>query len=317
MGGAWWKLSSGHGRCEGVRVGRCVQSGFLPHGRVCFGQGESPVKLFAKLFGKSGREDGGNARHRAPRHAQDEEQGVERPLFRDEVGGPGGDIPGTQGASSVDPAGAARIGFGEPSTSSTGGGFASDPYATQTSAGQPRQEDASMPVCTRCGHRNTADSRFCSHCGAPLRGGVAPERASETTSTISISGLEAYDAEVTGQIPALSQEALAAVEALPSGSALLIVRRGPNSGSRFLLDGELTTAGRHPQSDIFLDDVTVSRRHVEFRRQPDGTFTVSDVGSLNGTYVNREPIDSVVLSNGDEVQIGKYRLVFFASQRSV
>ncbi|MFE5734471.1 FHA domain-containing protein [Streptomyces sp. NPDC056528] len=311
-------MSGGYGRCEGVRVGRCDGSRFvLPHGRVCFGQGESPVKLFAKLFGKSAREDGGNARHRAPRHAQSEEQGGERPLFRDEVGGRGGDIPGAPGASSVDPAGAARIGFGEPS--STGGGFSSDPYATQTSAGQPRQEDASMPVCTRCGHRNTADSRFCSHCGTPLRGGIAPERASETTSTISISGLEAYDAEVTGQtaLPSLSPEALAAVEALPLGSALLVVRRGPNSGSRFLLDGELTTAGRHPQSDIFLDDVTVSRRHVEFRRAQDGSFTVSDVGSLNGTYVNREPIDSVVLSNGDEVQIGKYRLVFHSSQRGV
>ncbi|WP_411073217.1 FHA domain-containing protein [Streptomyces sp. cmx-4-25] len=311
-------MSGGYGRCEGVRVGRCDGSRFvLPHGRVCFGQGESPVKLFAKLFGKSAREDGGNARHRAPRHAQSEEQGGERPLFRDEVGGRGGDIPGAPGASSVDPARAARIGFGEPS--STGGGFSSDPYATQTSAGQPRQEDASMPVCTRCGHRNTADSRFCSHCGTPLRGGIAPERASETTSTISISGLEAYDAEVTGQtaLPSLSPEALAAVEALPLGSALLVVRRGPNSGSRFLLDGELTTAGRHPQSDIFLDDVTVSRRHVEFRRAQDGSFTVSDVGSLNGTYVNREPIDSVVLSNGDEVQIGKYRLVFHSSQRGV
>ncbi|MFJ3783390.1 FHA domain-containing protein [Streptomyces sp. NPDC090093] len=311
-------MSGGYGRCEGVRVGRCDGSRFvLPHGRVCFGQGESPVKLFAKLFGKSAREDGGNARHRAPRHAQSEEQGGERPLFRDEVGG--GDIPGAPGASSVDPAGAARIGFGEPSTLSTGGGFTPDPYATQTSAGQPRQEDASMPVCTRCGHRNAADSRFCSHCGTPLRGGIAPERASETTSTISISGLEAYDAEVTGQnaLPSLSPEALAAVEALPLGSALLVVRRGPNSGSRFLLDGELTTAGRHPQSDIFLDDVTVSRRHVEFRRAQDGSFTVADVGSLNGTYVNREPIDSVVLSNGDEVQIGKYRLVFYSSQRGV
>lgn len=93
------------------------------------------------------------------------------------------------------------------------------------------------------------------------------------------------------------------------------MRRGPNSGSRFLLDGDLTTAGRHPQSDIFLDDVTVSRRHVEFRRNPDGTFKVADVGSLNGTYVNRERIDEVPLSNGDEVQIGKYRLVFYASQR--
>ncbi|MET9651447.1 FHA domain-containing protein [Streptomyces sp. NPDC006460] len=308
-------MSGGYGRCEDVPVGRCVESGFvLPHGRVCFSQGESPVKWFAKLFGKSASEDGGNARHRAPRHAQSEEQGGERPLFRDEVGG--------HGASSVDPAGAARIGFGEPSTSSTGGGFTPDPYATQASAGQPRQEDPSMPVCTRCGHRNAADSRFCSHCGAPLRGGAAPERPSETTSTISISGLEAfYDSEATGQtaVPSLSPEALAAVEALPPGSALLVVRRGPNSGSRFLLDSELTTAGRHPQSDIFLDDESssVSRRHVEFRRQPDGTFVVADVGSLNGTYVNREPIDAVVLSNGDEVQIGKYRLVFYSSQRGV
>ncbi|MDT0452750.1 MULTISPECIES: FHA domain-containing protein [unclassified Streptomyces] len=173
-----------------------------------------------------------------------------------------------------------------------------------------------MPVCTRCGHRNAEASRFCSNCGAPLRPGAVAERASETTSTISISGLEAYDSETTGQtaIPALSPEAQAAVEALPLGSALLVVRRGPNSGSRFLLDAEVTTAGRHPQSDIFLDDVTVSRRHVEFRRNQDGSFTVTDVGSLNGTYVNREQIESVVLANGDEVQIGKYRLVFFGSQ---
>ncbi|WP_345034816.1 FHA domain-containing protein [Streptomyces sannanensis] len=174
-------------------------------------------------------------------------------------------------------------------------------------------------VCARCGHRNAEASRFCSNCGAPLRPGVIAERASETTSTISISGIEAYEQEMTGQIaaPSLSSEAQAAVDALPQGSALLVVRRGPNSGSRFLLDAELTTAGRHPQSDIFLDDVTVSRRHVEFRRSPDGRFTVSDVGSLNGTYVNRERIDSVGLSNGDEVQIGKYRLVFYASQQGI
>ncbi len=172
-------------------------------------------------------------------------------------------------------------------------------------------------VCTRCGNRNAENSRFCSNCGAPLKPGVTPERPSETTSTISISGLEAYDSETTGQtqMPMLSPEAQAAVDALPFGSALLVVRRGPNSGSRFLLDGDLTTAGRHPQSDIFLDDVTVSRRHVEFRRSQDGSFTVADVGSLNGTYVNRERIDQVALSNGDEVQIGKYRLVFYASQR--
>ncbi|MEU8982237.1 FHA domain-containing protein [Streptomyces sp. NPDC048309] len=319
MGGAWWKLSGGYGRCEDVRVDRCVQSGFvLPHGRVCFGQGESPVKLFAKLFGKSAREGSGDnatARHRAPRHGDAEGQGGDRPLFRDQVG----DIPGGQGAPSVDPAQSGRIGFGDPSPSSAGGGFASDPYASHAPGGQPRQEDPSMSalVCTRCGNRNAENSRFCSNCGAPLRGGA--ERPSETTSTISISGLEAYDAEVTGQTPSpmLSPEAQAAVDALPLGSALLVVRRGPNSGSRFLLDSDLTTAGRHPQSDIFLDDVTVSRRHVEFRRAADGSFTVADVGSLNGTYVNRERIDQVALSNGDEVQIGKYRLVFYASQRGI
>ncbi|MGW0629583.1 FHA domain-containing protein [Streptomyces sp. NPDC002758] len=296
-----------------------MQSGFvLPHGRVCFGQGESPVKLFAKLFGKSAREGSGNAtaRHRA----QPDAEGP-RPLFRDQVAGPGGDISGGQGAPSVDPAQSGGIGFGQPSTSSTGGGFASDPYASNAPAGQPRQEDPSMSVlvCTRCGNRNAENARFCSNCGAPLRVGASPERPSETTSTISISGLEAYDAEVTGQtqVPTLSPEAQAAVDALPVGSALLVVRRGPNSGSRFLLDGELTTAGRHPQSDIFLDDVTVSRRHVEFRRSSDGSFTVADVGSLNGTYVNRERIDQVPLSNGDEVQIGKYRLVFYASRQGI
>ncbi|MGW7519548.1 FHA domain-containing protein [Streptomyces sp. NPDC054796] len=262
------------------------------------------MSFFAKLFGKS-RQDGGSgaARHRAPRHGDagsTEGESVERPLFRDEVGAPTGDNSSGHGAGSVDPGASGRIGSEAPSTSSTGGGFA-------------------LPVCSRCGTRAAEASRFCSNCGAPLRGGAPAEGSSETTSTISISGLEAYEAEVTGQTPSpLPPEAQAAVDALPLGSALLVVRRGPNSGSRFLLDNELTTAGRHPESDIFLDDVTVSRRHVEFRRGPDGVFTVSDVGSLNGTYVNRERMEAAVpLANGDEVQIGKYRLVFFASPRTV
>ena len=107
----------------------------------------------------------------------------------------------------------------------------------------------------------------------------------------------------------------AAVEALPPGSALLVVRRGPNAGSRFLLDVDLVTAGRHPDSDIFLDDVTVSRRHAEFVRSVGG-FAVKDVGSLNGTYVNRHRIDEVLLTGGDEVQIGKYRLVYLVRPAS-
>ena len=96
---------------------------------------------------------------------------------------------------------------------------------------------------------------------------------------------------------------------MPSGSAVLVVKRGPNAGSRFLLDQPVTSAGRHPNSDIFLDDVTVSRRHAEFRREND-EFRIVDIGSLNGTYVNREPVASAVLANGDEIQIGKFRLVF-------
>ncbi|AZA11379.1 oxoglutarate dehydrogenase inhibitor Odhl [Corynebacterium gerontici] len=100
----------------------------------------------------------------------------------------------------------------------------------------------------------------------------------------------------------------------PAGAGMLVVKRGPNAGARFLLDRETTTAGRHPESDIFLDDVTVSRRHAEFRMK-DGDFEVVDVGSLNGTYVNREPKNSETLSSGDEVQIGKFRLVFIEGSK--
>jgi pSer/pThr/pTyr-binding forkhead associated (FHA) protein len=105
-----------------------------------------------------------------------------------------------------------------------------------------------------------------------------------------------------------------AVSELPSGSALLVVKRGPNAGTRFVLDQPVTSAGRHPNSDIFCDDITVSRRHAEFRRQ-NSEFQVVDVGSLNGTYVNREPVESAVLANGDEIQIGKFRLVFLTAAR--
>ena len=99
------------------------------------------------------------------------------------------------------------------------------------------------------------------------------------------------------------------VEELSNGSALLVVKRGPIAGTRFLLDQPVTSAGRHPGSDIFLDDVTVSRRHAEFRRE-NGEFQVVDVGSLNGTYINRQPVQSAVLANGDEIHIGKFSLVF-------
>jgi pSer/pThr/pTyr-binding forkhead associated (FHA) protein len=111
----------------------------------------------------------------------------------------------------------------------------------------------------------------------------------------------------------LSREEQQAIDALPSGNALLIVKRGPNAGARFLLDQDVTTVGRHPNADIFLDDVTVSRRHAEFLR--DGAvFTVCDLASLNGTYFDGERIDEVQVPDGAEVQIGKFRLTFFASR---
>ena len=105
-------------------------------------------------------------------------------------------------------------------------------------------------------------------------------------------------------------DSVSGFESVPTGYAVLVVRRGPTAGSRFLLGRTVTSAGRHPDSDICLDHVTVSRRHAEFRLQR-GAFHLVDVGSLNGTYVNREPIDSIVLANGDEIQMGKFRLVFF------
>jgi FHA domain/Double zinc ribbon len=158
--------------------------------------------------------------------------------------------------------------------------------------------------CAQCGHQNPADGRFCSRCGAALRTGSEPVPAADQTSTITIAGLDVEEHDD------LASELLG--EQLPAGFALLVVQRGPNAGSRFLLDQQVTTAGRSPDSDIFLDDVTVSRRHAQFTRTEEG-YVVEDVGSLNGTYLNRERIEQALVGNGDEVQIGKFRLLFFTS----
>ncbi len=110
----------------------------------------------------------------------------------------------------------------------------------------------------------------------------------------------------------LTAEDQATIEALRPGTALLVVLRGPNTGARFLLDDQEVAAGRHPDSDIFLDDVTVSRKHAVFVMQGAG-YVVRDSGSLNVTYVNRERIEEAPLHTGDEVQIGKFRLVYYAA----
>lgn len=122
-----------------------------------------------------------------------------------------------------------------------------------------------------------------------------------------------FVAQLAAMEAGISPEEQESIATLPSGSALLIVRRGPNIGARFLLDADLTVAGRHPDADIFLDDVTVSRRHAEFVRV--GTaFQVHDLGSMNGTYFDGVRIESALLSDGAEVQVGKFRLTFYASR---
>ena len=148
---------------------------------------------------------------------------------------------------------------------------------------------------------------------APV-GGAGPAgapRAPGPETTISFTGVSATEVEQAAPI-GLTPEETAAVQALPPTSALLVMQRGPSAGARFLLDAERTTAGRSTQADIFLDDVTVSRKHAEFVREGQ-QFWVRDIGSLNGTYVNRTRIDQVALRSGDEVQIGKFRMTFHPS----
>jgi hypothetical protein len=147
-------------------------------------------------------------------------------------------------------------------------------------------------ICGRCGHPNPEGANYCSSCGAPL---VAPEET-----TLTLSAVEAAD---------LEEDLAKYLDDLAPGVGLLVQRLGTSAGSSYRLEAPKTTAGRHPDSDIFLDDITVSRRHAIIERADDG-FTVRDAGSLNGTYVNRERVDEARLRTGDELQIGRFRLSF-------
>ena len=151
--------------------------------------------------------------------------------------------------------------------------------------------------CTTCGHDNPDGANFCSACGS-----VLPGRSDTTVSFVPVEPVpDSGEYEMV----------VGAIDTPGSGGAL-IVRRGPDAGQRFELTHDVTRVGRHPDSEIFLDDITVSRRHAEFVRDGGG-YRVRDVGSLNGTYVNRERIDDVRLASGDEVQVGKFKLVFLAA----
>jgi len=141
-----------------------------------------------------------------------------------------------------------------------------------------------MPFCTNCGHENPEGSNFCGQCGSALIPGAAraatPEKVPTGDTTKAMPAMvEERDTD------SLTAEDEAAVNALPSGSALLIVQRGANAGSRFLLDTDLVTVGRHQDSDIFLDDISVSRRHATFTRTPEGTLVKDVTGKVQYVHI--------------------------------
>lgn len=151
--------------------------------------------------------------------------------------------------------------------------------------------------CNQCGHRNPPVSTFCSACGAVL------DRPSLRTNV-----LPKTDPLLDG-IGDKDNAVVQGSELLP-GEAMLVVRQGPEIGTRYTLDGVHITVGRVPDNQIQLDDFTVSRQHAIFVRQGDA-WLVRDLGSLNGTYVNNVRVDESVVRHGDEVQVGRFRLVAF------
>jgi pSer/pThr/pTyr-binding forkhead associated (FHA) protein len=151
--------------------------------------------------------------------------------------------------------------------------------------------------CNNCGHRNPANSNFCSSCGAALD--VVREEQ-----TIAF-----HPADPLQDAAGPADDTVISLSDLPAGGGVLVVRAGPQAGLKVLLSQPLTRLGRHPDSDVFLDDITVSRRHSEIE-QSNGSFTVRDVGSLNGTYLNQKRVEQAAIHNGDELQVGKFRLLF-------
>ena len=153
--------------------------------------------------------------------------------------------------------------------------------------------------CNQCGHHNPADARFCSSCGAPLS--LTPD------TTVTIPRVDQLQ-EVPGE-----EQLLVSLADVPVGTGVLVVRSGPQAGQRCPLEGQITRLGRSTENEISLDDITVSRHHADIEAAGGG-FRVRDAGSLNGTYLNLERIDGdATLGNGDEIQVGKFRLVFFVA----
>jgi pSer/pThr/pTyr-binding forkhead associated (FHA) protein len=149
--------------------------------------------------------------------------------------------------------------------------------------------------CPTCGDRVPAESTSCPSCQSTV--------------------IDADRTQVLSRVahePVFGQTPESGSTTTRVSTATLMVRSGPQAGERFVLDGDVTRLGRHPDSDISLDDISVSRRHAEIRHDGD-EFVLRDVGSLNGTYVNQRRVDSVVLQQGDEILVGRFRLLFLTS----
>ncbi len=144
-------------------------------------------------------------------------------------------------------------------------------------------------ACTKCGHRNSDGARFCSSCGDSL------SRDEVTTDHVAV--------DLDGSGVSIDRSAFGIHE------GLFVVLHGPKAGARYALDSDVVTMGRHPNSVIFLDDISVSRRHAEVRRVG-SRYSVRDVGSLNGTYIERQRVDEHELADGEVLQIGRFKLVF-------
>lgn len=151
------------------------------------------------------------------------------------------------------------------------------------------------------------DAHFCPECGTNLEQSI--EFTGAITSVIPLAGTG-----TSGSIAAVGAQKQPGIK---PGSAMLVVHRGPGEGTEYPLDAakDLVTIGRAPEADLFFDDVTVSRRHAEIRRGAEG-WSIRDVGSLNGTYVNRKRVDDRRLAGGDELQIGRFRFVFLVGADS-
>ena len=155
--------------------------------------------------------------------------------------------------------------------------------------------------CNRCGHRNPPTSGFCSACGSVLD--LVDDR------TITLTKVDPLQ-----DAPGPDDDIVVDLDEIAAGTAILVVRSGEEEGDYFVLSSAVTTIGRHAESTIVLDDITVSRRHSEIHKT-DGRYLVKDAGSLNGTYVNQERVDVAELRQGDELQVGKFHLIFISSKK--